>query len=303
MQDAAKHSAKLPVKLRGNDFRITWCRKVRKSETTMKFGHYIPLLLCLFLATPALAQDPPEKKEAKKTDSKQVQQKKKESVQKAVKSKSEEPQPGQPQQKEKSDDPNVLRGLKMKDIVGNDVDLSKYQGKVILVVNVASKCGFTGQYKPLQALHSEFNKHGFEVVAFPCNQFGKQEPQNEPAINNFCKQKFGIKFDMFAKVNVNGDGQAELFKRLTCLDLAPAGKGKIHWNFEKFIVGKDGKPCARFRSNVSPKDKAIVSKIREALGIEEKKEDPKDSAEKATGDKKPEKVKSDQDKTQKQKKN
>lgn len=243
----------------------------------MKPCRFIQLILCvLLLAMPAFAQDQPKVEKEKQAASQKAKQEKKSAAKK--------PQP----QQEESKDLNVLRGLKMKDICGKDIDLDKYQGKVILVVNVASKCGFTGQYKPLQAIHSEFSKHGFEVVAFPCNQFGKQEPAKDPVINNFCKEKFGIKFDMFSKVDVNGKNQAELFKRLTNFDLAPAGKGKVHWNFEKFLVGKDGKPCARFRSNVSPDDKVVVTKIKEALGIkEEKKKDPKDDAGKEKADKKP----------------
>ena len=163
----------------------------------------------------------------------------------------------------------VLLGLEMKDIYGEKVKLSKYDGKVVLVVNVASKCGFTGQYKPLQDLYKEFNKHGLEVIAFPCNQFGKQEPLDEPAIDAFCKEKFGIQFAMFSKVKVKGKTQVELYKRLTQCELAPAGKGPVRWNFEKFIIGKDGKPIARFRSNVSPTNEKIVAQVKAALGIKD----------------------------------
>ena len=165
----------------------------------------------------------------------------------------------------------VLGDLEMKDILGNKVDLKKYQGKVVLIVNVASKCGFTGQYRPLQALHKRYKDHGFEIIAFPCNQFGKQEPKDGKAIDEFCKKKFGIEFDLYAKVQVKGKKQVELFKRLTDCNLAPAGKGAIHWNFEKFLIGKDGKPIARFRSNVSPDDERIVSRLEAALGIEDGK--------------------------------
>lgn len=165
--------------------------------------------------------------------------------------------------------PEALLDVKMKDIDGNEVDLKKYQGKVVLVVNVASKCGFTGQYRPLQSLYEKYSSHGFEVIAFPCNQFGKQEPSDEPAINSFCKKKFGIQFALFSKVDVKGEKQAPLFKRLTSVELEPAGKGDIHWNFEKFLIGKDGKPIARFRSNVAPDHEIIVKKIRAALEIEE----------------------------------
>ena len=167
----------------------------------------------------------------------------------------------------------VLLDVEMTDISGNKVNLKKYEGKVILIVNVASKCGFTGQYKPLQELHKRYKEHGLEVIAFPCNQFGKQEPADEPTIDAFCKKKYGIEFDLFSKVDVKGKKQAELFKRLTECNLAPAGKGDIYWNFEKFLIGKDGKPIARFRSNVSPDDEKIVSKLKAALGIKEEKKD------------------------------
>ncbi len=179
----------------------------------------------------------------------------------------------------------MLANIEMKDICGKSIKLKKYQGKVVLIVNVASKCGYTGQYKPLQALHDKFNEQGLEIVAFPCNQFGKQEPAKEEAISKFCKNKFGIEFDMFAKVDVKGDNQVELFKQLTKCELEPAGKGAIRWNFEKFLIGKDGKPIARFRSNVSPNDEVIVSKIKSALGIEivEEKEGAK-SGEKERND-------------------
>jgi len=170
----------------------------------------------------------------------------------------------------------VLLDLEMCDIAGKKVNLKKYEGKVVLIVNVASKCGFTGQYKPLQALHKQYNQHGFEVIAFPCNQFGKQEPEAESAISEFCKKKYGIEFDMYSKVEVKGKQQVELFKRLTQCDLEPAGKGDIRWNFEKFLIGKDGKPIARYRSNIAPDNEAIVSKLKTALGIKEEKKSEKE---------------------------
>ncbi len=163
--------------------------------------------------------------------------------------------------------PTVL-DVEMTMIDGQKVNLKKYAGKVILVVNVASKCGFTGQYRPLQALHEKYAAKGFSVVAFPCNQFGKQEPKTEAEIDAFCKKRFGITFDMFSKTTVKGKRQAEFFKTLTTQKLGPVGSGDIKWNFEKFLIGKDGKPIARFASNVSPDSKLIVSRIEAALGIE-----------------------------------
>ena len=180
----------------------------------------------------------------------------------------------------------VFSDIEMEDICGRKVKLSDYKGKVVLVVNVASKCGFTGQYRPLQSIYDELNEQGLEVAAFPCNQFGKQEPGNDEQISSFCKKRFGIAFDIFSKVDVKGKKQAELFRRLTSMPLEPAGKGDIKWNFEKFIIGKDGKPIARFRSDVHPNSEAIVNKIKQALATVDNKSDMKeDSARKQTGKK------------------
>ena len=232
-------------------------------------------LVCLFCFTAFLlnvgdlaAQQPGEQK-------KQVDAKKVESQKEATK---EEPVEEKPAEEKTV----ALLNIEMQDIDGKTVNLKKYEGKVVLIVNVASKCGFTGQYKPLQALHKEYNKKGLEVVAFPCNQFGKQEPAGEAAINAFCKKKFGIEFDMFAKVQVKGKNQVELYRRLTGHDLAPAGKGDVRWNFEKFLVGKDGKPLARFRSNIAPDDKTLIAKLETALGIKQKKAEEEKAEEEKT---------------------
>ena len=223
----------------------------------MNLNRPLSLVLCFLLsaivaAVPAAAQD--EKTEGKK-ESAPVKQEE-------TKDKSEPTEPAKVQPK------NVFDDVEIKNIAGEKVPFSKYQGKVVLIVNVASKCGFTGQYKPLQALHKQYQQHGLEVVAFPCNQFGKQEPKSNAEINQFCTAKFGIDFDMYSKTHVRGGKQAKLFKRLTELDLKPAGKGEVKWNFEKFLIGKDGQPLSRFRSNISPDDKRIVSQIRSALGME-----------------------------------
>ena len=175
------------------------------------------------------------------------------------------------------DSESVFHQIEMKDISGKKVHFKKYQGKVVLIVNVASKCGFTGQFRPLQQLHKEYQEKGLAVVAFPCNQFGKQEPLTEKQIKKFCHDKFDVEFDIFSKIDVKGSKRKELFTRLTRYDLKPAGKGDIKWNFEKFLVGKDGQPIARFRSNVSPKDKRLVAEIRAALGLPKLKEKQKGS--------------------------
>lgn len=160
------------------------------------------------------------------------------------------------------DTPAALN-FKMKSLDGKDVDLSQYQGKVLLIVNVASKCGLTPQYEQLETLHEKLGEKGLAVLGFPCNQFGKQEPGSEAEIAEFCKATYGVKFPMFAKIEVNGDAQAPLYKYLTSLETKPAGPGKISWNFEKFVVNKKGEVVARFAPRVSP-DSPEVMKVIEA---------------------------------------
>jgi glutathione peroxidase len=148
-------------------------------------------------------------------------------------------------------DGNVL-DHKMKTLSGKEINLADYKGKVVMFVNVASKCGLTPQYKELEALHEKYSKDGLAVVGVPCNQFGGQEPGTAEEISEFCTTRYGVKFDMLEKVDVNGENAAPLYKELTAADAKPVGSGKISWNFEKFIVGKDGSVVARFRSNASP---------------------------------------------------
>src|SRR5262245_52283895 len=130
--------------------------------------------------------------------------------------------------------------FKMKSLDGKDVDLAKYEGQVVLVVNVASACGLTPQYKQLEALHEKYGEKGLAVIGFPCNQFGEQEPGTAEEIKAFCKKKYDVKFDMFAKIEVNGDEACPLYKHLTGLETKPVGAGKISWNFEKFVIGRNG---------------------------------------------------------------
>lgn len=162
-------------------------------------------------------------------------------------------------------DDKVLTGT-MKDIDGKDVDLAKkYQGKVVLVVNVASKCGLTPQYKELQALHTKFADKGLAVVGFPCNQFGSQEPGTEAEIKEFCSGKYNVDFDLMSKVDVNGDKANPVYKKLTAADTKPTGAGDISWNFEKFVIGKDGKIAARFAPRTKPDDKEVLTVIEAEL--------------------------------------
>ncbi len=155
--------------------------------------------------------------------------------------------------------------FKMKSLDGKEVDLSQYLGKVILVVNVASKCGLTPQYQQLQALYEKHNKDGLVILGFPCNQFRQQEPGTAAEIQQFCTAKYGVSFPLFTKIEVNGDGACDLYKYLTALDAKPKGPGKVTWNFEKFIVGRDGQVVARFAPTVKPDDPAIVKIIEAEL--------------------------------------
>ena len=156
----------------------------------------------------------------------------------------------------------------MKTLEGKDVDLSEYKGKVVLIVNTASKCGLTPQYKQLQELHSKYEAKGLKILGFPCNQFGGQEPGTAKQISEFCTKNYGVEFEMFSKVDVNGDKQAGLYKYLNNLDLKPAGKGKIKWNFEKFILDRNGNPIARFGPRVKPDSEEVLKVINDALGSE-----------------------------------
>jgi glutathione peroxidase len=159
---------------------------------------------------------------------------------------------------------DVLTG-KMKNIAGDEVDLASYKGKVVLVVNVASQCGLTPQYKQLEALNDKYAEKGLKVVGFPCNQFGSQEPGTEAEIVKFCKTKYDVSFDMMSKIDVNGDKAAPLYKKLTATETKPAGKGDISWNFEKFLIGKDGKVIARFAPKTAPDAPEVVKAIDEAV--------------------------------------
>lgn len=164
-----------------------------------------------------------------------------------------------------SEPANAL-AFKMNDLEGKPVELSKYEGKVVLVVNVASACGLTPQYEGLEALYEQYKDKGLVVLGFPCNQFGKQEPGSAKEIREFCSSKYKVTFDMFEKVEVNGDKACDLYKYLTNVDTKPAEKGKISWNFEKFLIGKDGKVIARFSPRTTPNDASVVTAIEQALG-------------------------------------
>lgn len=150
-------------------------------------------------------------------------------------------------------------------IEGQEVQLQDFAGKVVLVVNVASRCGFTRQYRGLQTLYEKYREKGFVVLGFPCNQFGGQEPGTEAEIKAFCDTNFGVTFPLFAKVEVNGEQAHPLFQRLTAADAPFTDRGPVKWNFEKFLIGRDGVPIARFRSRVAPDAPELVTAIEKAL--------------------------------------
>ena len=145
-----------------------------------------------------------------------------------------------------------LYDFTVKNAKGQDVSLSQYQGKVLLIVNVASECGFTPQYEGLQNLYSDLAGKGFEVLGFPCNQFGGQEPGTEAEIENFCTGRFGVKFPIFSKVDVNGDHADPLYVYLKKESPGVLGTEAIKWNFTKFLISKDGKVVKRYGSIDKP---------------------------------------------------
>lgn len=157
-----------------------------------------------------------------------------------------------------------VHDLTVEDIAGEKVDLSSYKGKVLLIVNVASKCGYTKQYDNLQALHEKMKDQGVVVLGAPANNFGGQEPGSNEEIAEFCTVKFGVEFPMLAKTSAKGDDQGELFEYLTTAP-NPDKTGDIGWNFEKFLVGKDGKVLRRFGSGTEPDSEEVVAAIEAAL--------------------------------------
>ena len=156
-----------------------------------------------------------------------------------------------------------IQDIPLKDIDGKDTSLKAYQGKVLLVVNVASKCGLTKQYTVLQALHEKFKDQGFTVLGFPCNDFGAQEPGTNEEIKTFCSTKYSVSFPMFDKLHVKGPEQHALYSALT--GKGGAFPGEVKWNFGKFLIGKDGKPLQRFEPRTPPNAPAVVAAIEKAI--------------------------------------
>jgi glutathione peroxidase len=153
--------------------------------------------------------------------------------------------------------------IPLKDIDGKDATLKPYAGKVMLIVNVASKCGFTPQYTALEATYQKYSEQGLVVCGFPCNQFGAQEPGTDAEIKEFCTSKYSVTFPMFDKLEVNGDNRHPLYVALAGTD-SPF-PGNIKWNFTKFLIGRDGKILARFDSKVKPDSDEVTKAIEAAL--------------------------------------
>lgn len=178
-----------------------------------------------------------------------------------------------------------IYNFKLKDIAGKETSLESYKGQVLLIVNVASQCGLTPQYEGLEALYEKYHKQGLEVLGFPANEFAKQEPGTNDEIKNFCTMNFGVKFPLFSKIIVKGEGQHPLYRFLTesktqaiknpnsDFEQKLIGYGEIRtnpidilWNFEKFLVGRDGTVLARYSPDMLPQDLILVAAIEKALG-------------------------------------
>ncbi|HXX64899.1 MAG TPA: glutathione peroxidase [Bacteroidota bacterium] len=159
--------------------------------------------------------------------------------------------------------PTGVLGFTMKSIDGKQVPLSQYKGKVLLLVNVASECGFTPQYKDLEALYRKYEDRGFMILGFPANNFGGQEPGSDSEIKSFCTTTYGVTFDMFSKISVKGDDQHPLYKLITS---DPKYGGEVRWNFQKYLVDRNGVIIGKYLSKVGPLSTELTSAIETALG-------------------------------------
>jgi len=174
------------------------------------------------------------------------------------------PAPQAEAQETRKEVPAVLN-FKMKNLAGDEVDLAKYKGQVVLMVNTASKCGLTPQYKGLQELHKKYSKLGLSILGFPANDFGQQEPGSDTEIGEFCSKNYGVEFDMFSKIVVTGAEKSALYKFLTSEETNPKFPGEVGWNFEKFLISRDGQIVARFRSKVAPDSEEVMKAVEDEL--------------------------------------
>lgn len=155
--------------------------------------------------------------------------------------------------------------FKVQDLAGQEVDLAKYKGKVLLVVNTASNCGYTPQYEALEKLHEKYTDQGLVVIGFPCNQFLGQEPGSNAEIAEFCKSNYNVQFDMMAKVDVNGKNASPFYKFLTSEASDPKFAGPIKWNFTKFVIGRNGEVVARYEPAMEPASPQVVKRLETEL--------------------------------------
>jgi glutathione peroxidase len=161
--------------------------------------------------------------------------------------------------------PSSVLDFQVKDIDGKTVDLSKYRGEVLLVVNTASQCGYTPQYQGLETIYKKYKAQGFEVLAFPANEFGQQEPGTDAEIKSFCSSRYHVSFPLFAKIVVKGNGIHPLYQFLTSPETDPGHAGAIGWNFAKFLVNRKGEVIARFEPGDEPESEKVTGAIEAAL--------------------------------------
>ena len=160
-----------------------------------------------------------------------------------------------------------LYDIPLKTLSGDDTSLSEHQGKAVLVVNVASKCGLTPQYEGLEKLHEQYADRGFSVVGFPCNQFKGQEPGTAEEIQEFCSMTYGVTFPLYEKVDVNGENRHPVYDVLTEVADAEGHAGDVRWNFEKFLLSPSGEVVARFGPLVAPEDENLVKAVESQLPV------------------------------------
>ena len=165
-----------------------------------------------------------------------------------------------------SAEPKSIYDFTMRSIDGQQVSLKTYHGKVVLLVNVASRCGFTPQYAGLEALYEKYKDRGLVIVGIPANNFGSQEPGTNEEIKKFCSNKYNVTFPMMAKVSVLGDDETPLYQFLTDKSANPQISGEIKWNFTKFLFDRNGKPVARFEPAVTPDSPQVTAAVESALG-------------------------------------
>lgn len=158
---------------------------------------------------------------------------------------------------------NNINDITVLDMNNKEVKLSDYNGSVLLIVNVASECGSTPQYKGLEEIYKEYNPKGFEILAFPCNDFGEQEPGTNEQIQNFCSSKYNVTFKLFDKIKVLGKDKSPLYERL--INNSVTEKGDVKWNFEKFLISKEGEIVKRIRTKVEPTSDEVIFAIESEL--------------------------------------